>query len=157
MHPSVLLQNIFFSSLDFGERGYVFEPYIKLAEVLSIKATLGVKTCAAYLRGDKEALKALLSDYDTVAVRVAEFHGAFKNRWFADNKPHGFEIRDIRLGGLIMRIRSAQSRLVDYIDGKIPAIPELEEEILPSATQRPAIWRNCVSASIVCHIDNCFA
>ena len=47
-----------------------------------------------------------------------------------ENKPHGFDVQDIRIGGLAYRVRHARERLLDYLDGKIPAIDELEETLL---------------------------
>ena len=46
------------------------------------------------------------------------------------NKPFGFEIMDIRYGGVISRIETAKARLEDYLDGKIDSLPELEAERL---------------------------
>ena len=146
--------------LETGKLGYVFRPYVKLAEALAVKAALGVKTRVAYLMDDKDALRDLLGDYDEAVKRIKAFHKAFKTRWLTDNKPQGFEIQDIRLGGLVMRIESAKERLIDYIEGRIDEIPELKEEILPPPDLcfgRYAIWRNCVSANVVTHADNTFA
>ena len=148
------------SALDFGKLDYVFRPYVKLAEALSVKAALGVKTRVAYLMSDRDALRELLGDYDEAVKKIREFYAAFRTRWLTDNKPQGFEIQDVRLGGLIMRIESAKARLVDYIEGRIEEIPELKEEILPPPDllwARYAIWRNCVSANIMTHADNIFA
>ena len=54
-----------------------------------------------------------------------EFYKAFRNQWYILNKPHGFDIQDIRIGGLITRMKSCLNRLCDYRDGKIDNIPEL--------------------------------
>ena len=51
--------------------------------------------------------------------------------WYHDNKPHGFDVQELRLGGLLMRLRSQRDRLADFVEGRIDSIPELEEEILP--------------------------
>ena len=142
--------------IEVGDLGYVFEPYVKLADVLSVKAALGVKTRVAYLMGDKEALGRLLEDYDVASERVGELHRSFRCRWLRDNKPQGFEIQDIRLGGLIMRLQSAKDRLVDYIEGRVDSIPELEEELLPPGGMRWPLWREVVTASIVSHSDAIF-
>ena len=55
------------------------------------------------------------------------------SQWMAENKPHGFDVQDHRLGGLLQRMRSCMERLQDYRDGRIEAIPELEEKISPIA------------------------
>ena len=38
---------------------------------------------------------------------------------------------DIRMGGLLQRIKRAESRIEDYLAGSITCIDELEVEILP--------------------------
>jgi hypothetical protein len=48
-----------------------------------------------------------------------------------ENKPYGFEIQDIRLGGLSRRLKSCKKRLVDYLEGIINEIEELDERIIP--------------------------
>jgi len=47
-----------------------------------------------------------------------------------ENKPQGFEVQDIRLGGLARRIEHCKKMLVKYIEGEIDSIPELEEDRL---------------------------
>ncbi|MEG0486125.1 MAG: beta-N-acetylhexosaminidase, partial [Oscillospiraceae bacterium] len=51
--------------------------------------------------------------------------------WNATNKPYGFEILDLRLGGICARLLTAQKRLAEYADGKEETMPELMETILP--------------------------
>jgi hypothetical protein len=110
---------------------YLFDSAAKLCDVLEYKYELGVKTRAAYKAGDKQALRELAeNDYITVEKRLAAYHSAYQKQWFRDNKPQGFEVQDIRLGGLMQRLRSCRKRLLDYADGKTPNIPELEEKIL---------------------------
>ena len=110
----------------------LFKSAAKLCEVLSVKYELGIKTRAAYKSGDKEELLRLArEEYTKLISRVKAFSKAFMRQWFEENKPHGYEVHDIRLGGLIMRAESCRARLIDYATGKIDSIPELEEELLP--------------------------
>ena len=102
-----------------------------LCDVLAVKCDLGVRTLKAYQAGDKAGLAALISEYSKVSELVEKFYQAYKTIWMRDNKPFGFEIQEIRLGGLQMRLRSCRERLQDYIDGKIDVIEELAVEHLP--------------------------
>jgi hypothetical protein len=113
-----------------GSFAYILENLKNLAAVLSVKAELGVKTRKAYKEGSKAALTELLSDYAKCIKLIGKFYESFRNQWFLENKPHGFDVQDIRLGGLIKRLSSCAQRLKDYIAGKTDSIPELEEEIL---------------------------
>ena len=112
--------------------GYLFETSAKLCEVYEYKYELGLKTRHAYENGDKETLLKLASeDYPVVKKRLLAFRKAFEKQWMTENKPHGFDIQDLRIGGIIMRTETCRKRILDYVSGKIPAIYELEEKLLP--------------------------
>ena len=117
-----------------GERAkefsYLFDVQSNLCNVLAIKAELGIKTRNAYANGNKTALKALIKEYNELPERLERFHESFYSLWHEDNKPQGWEIQDARLGGLIQRIKTCAKRLQEYVDGKLTAIDELEEELL---------------------------
>lgn len=110
--------------------GYIFETISLLCDVLSIKAELGVNTRKVYHSGDKEALLPLIADYKKVAKKLEKFYNAFRNQWYKEYKGYGLDVHDIRIGGLILRIKDCAKRLQDLYDGKIDRIEELEEEIL---------------------------
>lgn len=107
--------------------GYLFAAAQALCETLAIKAQLGARMRQVYESKDRKALKALLGDYRQVIRKLEVFYRAYKKQWFIENKPHGFDVQDIRIGGLIARIRSCQERLQALYDGKIDVIEELEE------------------------------
>lgn len=96
-------------------------------DVLSLKVDIGVRTRAAYVIDDKLAMSRLLDDYDQLKDYIEKFYEAFRTQWFWENKPHGFEVHDSRIGGLILRISHCRKRLADYINGNIDKIEELEE------------------------------
>ena len=58
------------------------------------------------------------------------FHEKFYFLWHKENKPHGFEVHDLRIGGRIMRLKTCQTRIHAYPNGEPDDIPELNEEIL---------------------------
>ena len=110
----------------------LFNTAAKLCDILEVKYDLGVRTRAAYVKGDKEELLRLAeNDYVTVARRIKEYSRFAEKLWFAENKPCGFDIQDHKLGGIIHRTDSCRRRLVSYAKGEIDSIPELEEKILP--------------------------
>ena len=114
-----------------GEYKYILDFYAKLASVLALKADMSIRTRKVYKGGDKKELEALISDYQEMIVRTEAFYEAFRVQWHTENKRHGFEVHDIRLGGIIMRFKDCKRILEDFRDGKIDSIPELEEETLP--------------------------
>ena len=102
----------------------------KLCALLAVKADIGKRTRSAYRQKDAAALRALVGEYESLSALVDDFYCAFRRQWMIENKPHGFDVQDIRIGGLAYRVRHARERLLDYLDGKIPAVDELEETLL---------------------------
>ena len=121
-----------------GEFAYLFESAQKLCELLDIKTYLGIRTRAAYKKGDKKALEAVMKDYDEAQVRLQAFFDAYAAQWHTVNKPFGFEVQCMRLGGLKQMLAYYRARLADYLDGKCDRIDELEEETLPLNENDPA-------------------
>ena len=112
--------------------GYVFDAAAKLCDVLAIKYELGLRTRNAYEAGDKAELLQLAKNDDvTVAKRIRSFARAFEKQWFLDNKPHGFDVQDHRIGALLQRTDACRRRILDYVSGKIDRIEELDEQLLP--------------------------
>lgn len=62
--------------------------------------------------------------------KLEQFYEAIRDYWYRLYNPYGFEVTDIRLGGLIYRLDDVTRRLIDYLDGKVSSVPELEEPIL---------------------------
>ena len=110
--------------------GYLFSTQKALCEVLYLKAELGVRTQRVYAAGDHNALGLLLIDYQETEKKLKHFYNMLKRQWRRENKPHGFDVQDIRLGGLIWRVRSCKERLQALYDGRIDCIEELEESRL---------------------------
>lgn len=111
------------------EYGHVFRSLSQLAAVLSRKAELGARTRALYQAGDKQGMQLLIADYEQCILDTEAFLRLFRKVWMAENKPHGFEIQEIRIGGTIQRLRSCRERLEQWCSQDTP-IPELAEQAL---------------------------
>ena len=109
---------------------YIFEFYEKLCRLIKIKYTLGFRTRTAYKQGDKAELQLIIKDYSKAIRYTQDFITYFRKMWFTDSKPHGFDVQDLRLGGVIQRLKANKQRLIDYIDGKVAKIDELEEDLV---------------------------
>ena len=124
--------------------GYLFRTAAALADALAVKFELGYKTRAAYQAGDKEELRRLAeNDYKEAEKLIRAYLRVFEEQWFYENKPCGFDVQDIRIGATIQRTISCRRRLLDYVNGKIDAIPELDEKLIP--------YRNFEKRSIYCN------
>ena len=99
--------------------------------MLAVKYTLGARTRAAYQAGDKkELLRLAKEDYSKLYDLVKTFHATFERQWFTENKTGGFDVPDIRIGGVLQRIDSCRRRLLDYAKDKIGSIEELEVNLV---------------------------
>ena len=117
--------------------GYIFKTIASLCDVLEIKYILGLRTRDAYKKNDKNELISLIEDYKETENRLEKFYLNFRNQWDKESKLNGFEVHDIRIGGLIRRIKHCREVLADYVAGKINRIPSLEEEIIPYNGNEP--------------------
>ena len=126
--------------------GYLFRSAKALCQVLGTKFDLGIRTRNAYLSRDMDGLKALIGEYQKLLSALEIFYGAFRTQWMKENKPHGFDVQDVRLGGLMQRIRHCTERLNAYVQGETDRIEELEEPVLDP------LCRNEMSATgPICH------
>lgn len=110
--------------------GYLFKTQKALAEVLEIKADLGDRTRKAYESKDLQALQEIIKDYDRVEERLEVFYKAYRKQWYIENKGFGWEVQDMRLGGLKQRICHCKEQLMAYAAGEVAKIEELEEKRL---------------------------
>ena len=132
----------------------LFDTQLGYAEALSVKSDLSLRIKAAYRSGDKAALAAIVEeDLPQVLALLDEFQTAFRTQWMACNKPFGFEVQDIRMGGVKERLNTAAIRLTQYINGELDALEELEQQDLPfhhkTATDRLNSWRRSSSAAVM--------
>lgn len=113
--------------------GFLFKTLKALSDVLSIKGLLGIQTREAYKKGDKAALAKLVERYSEAIEKTEIFYQYFRAQWYEENKPQGFNVQDVRLGGLIMRLKNCKKTLEEYLGGKIDTILELDDELLDCA------------------------
>lgn len=142
---------------DHAEYGYLFRSLRALCAFLSVKADLGIRTRAAYLSGDKKAAKALCADYDAALERLDAFYAAYEQQWMHENKPQGFDVVDLRIGGQRQRLLHCRDRLLAYAEGRLDRIEELEEPVLDCCCEEKAdgqatraiSWHEIASANVI--------
>ena len=142
---------------DHAEYGYLFRSLRALCAFLSVKADLGIRTRAAYLSGDKKAAKALSTDYDAALERLDAFYAAYEQQWMHENKPQGFDVIDLRIGGQRQRLLHCRDRLLAYAEGRLDRIEELEEPVLDCCCEEKAdgqatraiFWHEIASANVI--------
>lgn len=62
---------------------------------------------------------------------------------FIDNKPNGFESYEIRIGGMIERVKRCRKRQGKYLCGKLAPIEELEEKLVETEEMKQGLlcWK----------------
>ncbi|MEH7545209.1 beta-N-acetylhexosaminidase [Neobacillus vireti] len=108
----------------------LFDLYEQLARVLADKAEIGINILGAYRNSDYEQMKSILITLDRIQANVDLLRKKHRNIWFAAYKPFGWEVIDIRYGGIIARIDSVKYRIREWLEGRIPRMEELEEKRL---------------------------
>lgn len=114
------------------KHSYLFDTISKLCNVLEIKCDLGVEIKRAYDNKNKLAVARIAIEIiPELLARIDCYYKAVKTQWYNESKPGGFDVQDLRIGGLIMRIKTAAETLTAYSNGEIDCIEELEQPRLP--------------------------
>lgn len=128
-----------------GEYSYLFDTMACLCEILSKKVKLGPRLKAAYDQKDKRAIQKIAEEELPELIELLdEFTDAFTRSWHRENKSFGFEVQNIRLGGLKARLEYISTRLRAYVSGEIAEVEELEIDRLPFSYAEGYIDRNHV-------------
>lgn len=120
--------------LEAAKRSHHFSPLFQKAaayvNALADKYALGIHTRRAYLSRDRKKLAKILPEFDKAICSFETFYQQFRSYFFSEMKGEGFNSYDLRLGGVLSRLKTCRWRLEQYLEGKIERIEELEEPIL---------------------------
>ncbi|WP_461224776.1 hypothetical protein [Lacticaseibacillus suihuaensis] len=105
--------------------------YAQLADVLALKAPISPAIRAAYHAGDTAAIGEQIAQLKQLIPALEQLKQAHYALWPADYKPFGWEVLDIRYGGLISRANTVIDVLTRWLAQPTTTIPELEEALLP--------------------------
>lgn len=114
-----------------GKYGKFFETRAMCSRVMELKATMGYRIAEAYKAGDKDTLRKIADEeLPEMKRRVQALQNRHRELWYEVYKPFGWEVEDMRYGGLIGVIDSTMFRLNQYLNGEIEALDELHAERL---------------------------
>lgn len=115
-----------------AEMKQVLHYYQLLARTLSVKADMGLRIRSAYETGSREELRKIAQrDLQELMQNVEKLRCQRKHVWMKEGRIFGWEVLDIRFRALYGRIDSAAERLMDYVNGSLDCLPEVEEPRLP--------------------------
>jgi len=114
-----------------GEWGYIFLHAAAICRLLARKCTIGLEITKAYLTGNKDELRRLSETELTKLQKLTdELMLSFELQWNNENKPHGLEVIQIRVGAIRIRLEAAARRINAYLAGEVLRLEELESERL---------------------------
>lgn len=124
-----------------GQFSVMFDFYYQLADVLSTRAEFGVRLKKAYDDTNKEELSIMLETAKLLKSKQEALRKAHCKVWMLYNKPFGWEVLDIRYGGIVARMTTVVDRLSDYLEGRLDHLEELEEDKLKGSSVNGMIGR----------------
>lgn len=115
-----------------GQFNGLFDMSYRASRVLEMKAEMGIILTKAYRENDIDTLKRYAEiELPELLKRVAELRESHMKNWFELYKPLGWDIFDLRYGGLLARIQTTIYELNAYLSGEFDRLEEFEQERLP--------------------------
>ena len=87
----------------------------------------------AYVRNDREEVRRMAQeDIPELLALYRRFLNVWRDQWESSRKRNGWETPCARLGAVMARLEDAQHILMNWSDGKVSKVDELEENPLPA-------------------------
>ncbi|HBR32085.1 MAG TPA: beta-N-acetylhexosaminidase [Clostridiales bacterium] len=115
---------------EYPEYELLFKYYADLARALSLKCRWHGRAADCVRNRDKKQAVSLVDSVPEIVSAIRDLKNTWLSLWDSTNKPYGFEIIDLRLGGIVSRFETAQLKMKQFADGNIDDIPELSSEKL---------------------------
>ena len=103
----------------------------ELASLCADKWNLGLRLKQAYEAGDRASLGKMADELSAMKEQVSRVRLAHRDVWMRYCKAFGWDVLDIRYGGLICQLDTGAMRVKLYAEGKLEALEELAEMRLP--------------------------
>ena len=110
---------------------WLFEFQAQLASLCASKWNLGLRLKQAYAEGDRAALGKMADEMTAMKEQVSKVRLAHRDVWMRYCKAFGWDVLDIRYGGLICQLDTGALRVKLYAERKLEQLEELEEMRLP--------------------------
>ncbi len=108
----------------------LFRFYAVLAHALGRKSLWHEQAADAVRSGNRELAAQLAEDMPGTIKAVDDLRRIWRRLWETSNKPNGFEILEVRLGGVCARLDTAAEKMRAFANGDIDDIPELSDPSL---------------------------
>lgn len=127
--------------------------YHQLARTLKYKCAFHLRAGKAVREKDRELAHVCVALARQTARELEQLRVTWRELWYSTNRIYGFEIIDVRVGGVAARMESAAMLMDDFAEGRIDTIEPLNEEPLPytdlpgGALRGSYAWGEIVSSS----------
>lgn len=108
----------------------IFDELRELSSLLSLKCKITLNLRKAYKENNLNQLNELVKEISSLIIKYENFYNKFKKMWYIFSKSQGFDVTDLRMGAVILRLKHVKEILNQYINKEINKIDELEEERL---------------------------
>lgn len=108
---------------------YIFKTLFEFCRVLILKVEIMDELRIAYQDNNKEKLNEILIKLNKLRTTFDKFYFALYEQYHLEAKGNGFDVIDIRLGGVLQRIKTTIRKINDYLKYGTK-IDELEEIML---------------------------
>ncbi len=129
-HYSALVQRFARYAQENPDYRLLFDFYTALAHALALKCRWHEQAGNVVRSGNRGAAAALAEDIPATVDALHTLRSIWRNLWESTNKPHGFEVIEVRLGGVAARMQTAGEKMRAFAAGEVETIPELVEECL---------------------------
>lgn len=125
-----------------GRYGRIMTFYARLAEALEKKCYWHEHIVDAVRNNDRETAVRLAQMLPETIEKLHELRNAWRDLWNAHNKPYGFEVNDVRVGGMCARLDTARKRVLAWAAGDPNEnLEELRETVLHYNWLPEGRWR----------------
>lgn len=129
-------------ALENPDYALLFDFYTALANALALKCVWHEQAGDAVRSRNREQAAALADGIPTTVEALDTLRVVWRRLWESTNKPNGFEIIEVRMGGIAARMATAGEKMRAFALGQVDTIPELEEQAL--------ITKRRPNGSIIC-------
>lgn len=129
-------------ALENPDYALLFDFYTALANALALKCVWHEQAGDAVRSRNREQAAALADGIPATVEALDTLRVVWRRLWESTNKPNGFEIIEVRMGGIAARMATAGEKMRTFALGQVDTIPELEEQAL--------ITKRRPNGSIIC-------
>lgn len=129
-------------ALENPDYALLFDFYTALANALALKSVWHEQAGDAVRSRNREQAAALADGIPATVEALDTLRVVWRRLWESTNKPNGFEIIEVRMGGIAARMATAGEKMRAFALGQVDTIPELEEQAL--------ITKRRPNGSIIC-------